>query len=149
MPATGVTARHLEEADRPAWEPLWEGYLGFYEVTLGPGVSERTWQRLIDPQFDLHGLLAIDGEGRAVGLCHYLFHPSTWSHQPYCYLEDLFVDASGRGQGAGRAMIEMVYAAADARGCEEIYWMTHETNRTARQLYDRVARLTGFVRYAR
>ena len=145
----GLVARHVEASDFAAWQELWQGYLSFYEVTLPEGMTELTWHRLLDPQFDMHGLIAIDGAGRAVGICTYLFHPSTWSPQPYCYLEDLFVAEAARGKGAGRAMIELVYAAADARGSVETYWMTHETNADARKLYDRVARHTGFLRYVR
>ncbi len=97
----------------------------------------------------MHGLIALDGEGRAIGMCNYLFHPTTWSSYPDCYLEDLFVAERVRGTGAGRALIEMVYAAADTRGCERVYWMTHETNATARRLYDRIGHVTAFVRYER
>lgn len=144
-----IRVRPLEAGDRTAWDPLWEGYLAFYEEELAPGVTELAWSRLLDPLFDLHGLLAFDGDGKAVGLCHYLFHPSTWARGPYCYLEDLFVAPQVRGTGAGRALIEAVYAAADERGAEEVYWMTHESNTTARRLYDRVGTLSPFVRYVR
>lgn len=149
MSRAGVTVRHVAEGDRAGWEALWQGYLDFYRVELAPGVTERTWARLNDPQFDMHGLIALDGDGAAIGLCTYLFHASTWAHEPYCYLEDLYVDETARGQGAGRALIEMVYAAADRRGAPRVYWMTHETNETARRLYDSVARMQGFVRYDR
>ena len=42
-----------------------------------------------------------------------------------------------------------VDAAADARGADQVYWFTHANNETARRLYDRVARLTPFVKYQR
>ena len=74
---------------------------------------------------------------------------STWSNGFYCYLEDLFVASQQRGQGIGRALIEAVYAQADARGCSRTYWMTQETNATARTLYDRVASKSPFVQYRR
>ncbi|WP_436641962.1 N-acetyltransferase family protein [Microbaculum sp. FT89] len=141
-------ARPLEPADRAAWERLWRGYLTFYEQPLSEAITERTWARLMDPQFDLHGLCVHDGD-RMAGLCHYLFHPSTWADGPYCYLEDLFVDADARVGGCGRALIEAVYAAADDRKAERVYWATQEGNETARKLYDRIARLTPFVQYAR
>ena len=32
-------------------------------------------------------------------------------------------------------------------GVKNVYWMTHETNTTARKLYDYVARRTGFIEY--
>jgi len=52
-----------------------------------------------------------------------------------------------RGTGAGRALIEHARAWAEASGCSKLYWLTHETNTTARALYDRVAKHTGFVHY--
>ena len=80
---------------------------------------------------------------------HYLFHPVSWSRSDRCYLEDLFVSPDARGTGAGRALIEAVYGAADAAGANQVYWMTAHDNETARRLYDRVARLTPFIKYQR
>jgi hypothetical protein len=34
-------------------------------------------------------------------------------------------------------------------GGERVYWLTHESNATARKLYDRVAKNTGFIQYAK
>jgi GNAT superfamily N-acetyltransferase len=59
----------------------------------------------------------------------------------------LFVDASVRGKGAGRALIERVGTAAGERGCLRLYWTTKEDNATARLLYDRLAKFNGFIRY--
>ena len=139
--------RALSPADRDAWLPLWRGYLEFYEATLPDDQTDLTWGRLLDPQFPIWGALATDAEGRAVGLVHWLTHPATWSAGPYSYLEDLFVAPGTRGTGAGRALIEHVADWARERGSTKVYWLTHETNTTARTLYDRVARNTGFVHY--
>ncbi|WP_132805521.1 GNAT family N-acetyltransferase [Tepidamorphus gemmatus] len=90
--------------------------------TRGPQPrTGRTWSRLLDhPQFDLHGLVAVRS-GRVVRICRYLFHPSTWSDAPCCYLEDLFVAADTRGVGAGQPLVEAVYAAAGAREAGRIH----------------------------
>lgn len=144
-----VVVRPLEAADRAAWNPLWQGYIEFYDVGLAPEVTDGAWDRLFDPAFDVHGLGAVDQDGALVGFAHYLFHPVTWSNGPRCYLEDLFVAPSARGAGAGAALIHAVYAAADARGADQVYWYTQESNATARRLYERVGRLTEFVRYRR
>ena len=84
-------------------------------------------------------------DGRLAGLAHYFFHPAFWSGEA-CYLQDLFVDETLRGRGAGRALIEAVAAAARERGADRFYWHTQEHNATARLLYDQVARFTGFIR---
>ena len=144
-----IAIRPIEPADRAGWEPLWQGYLAFYKTVLPPEVTQSTWNKLLDPSRDPHGLLAVDASGRPVGLTHYLFHQSTWTVAHICYLQDLFVDPTVRGSGAGRALIEAVYAKADAAGAAQVYWLTQEFNTTARALYDKVASLTPFVRYRR
>jgi GNAT superfamily N-acetyltransferase len=94
----------------------------------------------------MHALVA-ESEGRLIGLTHYIFHRSTTSIQPNCYLQDLFTDEAGRGKGVGRALINGVYEAAKRAGSPRVYWLTHETNHTAMQLYDKVAEKSGFVMY--
>jgi GNAT superfamily N-acetyltransferase len=105
---------------------------------------EQTWRRLTDGT-ELRGLGA-RLDGRLAGLAHYFFHPAFWSGEA-CYLQDLFVDETLRGQGAGGALIEAVAAAARERGADRFYWHTQEHNTRARLLYDQVARFTGFIRY--
>ena len=93
--------------------------------------------------------VAHDAAGALVGFAHILFHASTWSLAGYCYLEDLYVAKTHRGGGVARALIERVYAEADARGAERVYWHTQEFNAPARSLYDTLARRTSFVVYRR
>jgi GNAT superfamily N-acetyltransferase len=140
--------RSLNAADRAAWDPLWQGYLTFYEATLPPEVTETTWARILDPAEPVHGLAAVI-DGRLVGIVHYLYHRTTWSVGDRCYLNDLFTAEEARGRGVGRALIEAVYDQAQAAGAERVYWLTHETNETAQALYDKVAKRTGFIQYTR
>jgi len=86
-------------------------------------------------------------DGTLVGIVHYLFHRSTWTTGDSCYLQDLFTAPEARGQGAGRALIEAVYDRAGAAGASRVYWLTQETNATARALYDTVADRPGFIQY--
>src|SRR5690606_41353595 len=85
--------------------------------------------------------------GRAVGMVHWIFHRSCWTAGDYCYLQDLFVAQDVRGGGHGRALIEHVYAQARAVNAARVYWLTHETNHTAMQLYDRIAERPGSLQY--
>jgi ribosomal protein S18 acetylase RimI-like enzyme len=80
-------------------------------------------------------------------LVHWVTHPATWAASDYCYLEDLFVAPEGRGSGVGRALIAAVQGMAEEKGCARTYWLTHESNVTARRLYDRVATNAGFIQY--
>lgn len=142
-----IRVRPLEAKDRPVWEELWHGYLTFYKVSnFSPDVTESTWQRLLDPNGPLYGCVAVDGE-EVLGLVHYLYHPSSWTIGPYCYLQDLFTFPAARKRGVGEALIEAVADAARAQNAARVYWLTHETNAPGRSLYDRVARHAGFIHY--
>lgn len=143
---TALRIRPLAPQDRAQWAPLWAGYLRFYRQRLPDAVTDGMFARLADPAQQPHGLVA-EADGALVGLAHYLFHPSTWSLTDICYLEDLFVDPARRGLGAGRALIEAVYAAANRAGIDRVYWMTQEYNADARALYDTLGRRTSFIRY--
>ena len=141
-----VTIRVLGAADREAWLPLWRGYQAFYKVEIPDAVSAVTFERLVDPAEPMGGALAWAGDA-AVGLVHHIRHRSCWTVEDYCYLQDLFVDAAGRGRGTGRALIAHVAEVARAAGCGRVHWLTHETNTDAMLLYDRVAERPGFVQY--
>jgi GNAT superfamily N-acetyltransferase len=94
----------------------------------------------------VHAFVAENG-GRILGIVHYIFHRSTITIGPVCYLQDLFTMESMRGKGVARSLIEEVYRRASDAGCDRVYWHTHETNATARKLYDNVATMTGFLVY--
>jgi GNAT superfamily N-acetyltransferase len=141
-----LVIRPINAADRAAWEPLWDGYLAFYERTISPDVTDFTWKRLTTDG-GISGLLAIAPAGDAVGMVHFLLHPTTWSSGSTCYLEDLFVARAARGHRIGRRLIGAVADAARAKGATSVYWQTEEFNAAARRLYERVAKRTPFIRY--
>ena len=94
----------------------------------------------------MNALVAEQGD-QLLGLTHFLFHRSTISLGPVCYLHDLFTVEAARGRGVGRALIEEVYRQAAGAGCSRVYWNTHKTNVTAMKLYDKVAEESGFLVY--
>jgi len=140
------TVRPLEIGDKQRWLELWNGYLTFYETTLTSEITELTWERLNDPSFDINGIVALV-DGQVMGFAHFLFRPSTWAVSGYCYLEDLFVDPSIRGAGAGRSLIDAVIVAARAKKSGRVYWTTKESNTQARVLYDSYSPASEFVQY--
>ena len=142
--------RDLEPTDRAQWEALWAGYLEFYKSSLAPEVTNTTFARLLDRSEPLFSLVAEDEQTHElIGMVNCIIHRSTWSEQNYCYLGDLFTSPLARNRGVGRALIEAVYARADQLKLPRVYWMTHETNETARKLYDSLATNSGFVQYRR
>jgi GNAT superfamily N-acetyltransferase len=144
-----MTIRPLRSEDRPEWQDLWTQYLAFYETSVSADVYDTTFQRLLgeDPQ-DFSCLVA-QLDDRLVGFTHYLFHRHAWKTENVCYLQDLFAHPDCRGTGIGRALIEAVYAAADTEGAPSVYWLTQDFNAPARQLYDRIGKLSPFIRYYR
>lgn len=139
--------RPLGNDGREIWTRLWTAYITFYEATLPPTVFDSTWQRLLDPAEPVWGAVALDPAGLPVGLVHFLYHRSAWSIENSCYLQDLFVAPEARGGGHGAALIDYVAQEARAAGSTRLYWLTHETNSTARRLYDAVAQRSGFIQY--
>lgn len=70
---------------------------------------------------------------------HYLFHRSTAQLGPICYLQDMFTAKHARRRGVGRALIQGVCARAKSAGASRVYWIIHQSNTTARALYDQAA----------
>jgi GNAT superfamily N-acetyltransferase len=142
------TVRPLVAADKSFWLPLWAGYLEFYQTSLAPDVTDAAFTRLTGPGEDMFGLVA-EQDSRIIGIAHCVVHRSTWVRGNYVYLNDLFVAPDARGSGAGRALIEAIYKRADNMGAERVYWLTHESNATARKFYDSLAVNDGFLEYRR
>lgn len=150
MTVSSVNVRSIQQADFPAWKPLWDGYNAFYgrngETALRPEITQVTWQRFLDPHEPVFALVA-QAQGRLLGLAHYLFHRSTTRIELTCYLQDLFTAEAERGHGIGRALIQGVYEQARSAGISRVYWQTHESNAAGRRLYDKVAKHAGFIVY--
>lgn len=146
---TDLDIRPLAAGDRAAWTPLWRDYLAFYGAERGADIFDLTFSRYCDPdRADMLAWLAWSG-GDAVGLAHVIVHAHGWQAAPVTYLQDLYATPQTRGTGVGRALIETVYADADAAARPNVYWTTQTGNTTARRLYDRIATATDFMKYAR
>jgi len=145
-----LIVRAVRPNDFEQWLPLWDGYNAFYgrsgPTALAPEITRVTWARFFDEGEPVHARVA-EANGRLLGLVHYLFHRTTTTTELVCYLNDLFTSEDARGRGVGRALIEAVYEEARKSGSPRVYWHTHETNATARLLYDKVADNTGFIFY--
>ena len=139
-----INIRPITAADKDRWLELFKEYIVFYKSKLSDDQFELTWQRL-NSGFNITGLLA-ELDGKVVGLTHFIFRPSTWEVEDFCYLEDLYTDPTVRGKGVGRALIKAVEEIAIAKGSKRLYWTTAPDNETARKLYDKVA-ITDRVQY--
>jgi GNAT superfamily N-acetyltransferase len=110
-------------------------------------MRERVWSWLVDPQHELEGLLAVDRDGKAIGLAHFRPFARPLAASVGGFLDDLFVTPGWRGQGIGEALIEAVAAEGRRRGWVVLRWITAEDNARARALYDRIAEHTRWVTY--
>jgi GNAT superfamily N-acetyltransferase len=148
--STDLSIRPVTSSDYEQWLPLWNGYNAFYgrsgPTALPSEITQTTWSRFFDSGEPVHALVA-ETNRQLVGLAHYLFHRSTISTNPTCYLQDLFTAETARGRGVGKALIEAIYVRAQNAGSTRIYWHTHQTNQTARRLYDQLAENSGFIVY--
>jgi len=139
-----IIIRPITLSDKTRWLELFREYVIFYKSKVSDEQFELTWQR-IHSDFNMYGLIA-ELDGQIVGIAHYIFRPSTWDVEDFCYLEDLFVDPKVRGAGVGRALINELEKIATTKGSKRLYWTTATDNEVARKLYDKVA-ITDFVQY--
>jgi len=144
-----IVIRELEPSDFEGWSELWKQYLDFYETQLPTRVYKTTFSRLISNDSKNQNAFVASVNGDLVGLVHYIYHDDTWRIEKTCYLQDLYASPSVRNMGVGRKLIEAVYRAADQNNTPSVYWLTAESNETARKLYDRIANLSPFLVYER
>ncbi len=142
-----LTIRAIEQADRPRWEQLYEGYATFYKVAQTPEMRARVWGWLHDPDHETRGLVAADSDGRLIGLAHYRTYARPLMAAKGGFLDDLFVDPAARGSGAADALIGALKDMAPSEGWSVIRWITADDNYRARGVYDRVAERTRWVTY--
>ncbi len=142
-----LSIRPLQDADRPAWETLYEGYAAFYNVTQTPAMRATVWGWIMDPSRETEALVAVDDAGTLLGLAHFRPYARPLSATTGGFLDDLFVSPAARGLGAADALLTAVQAEGTRRGWSVIRWITAEDNYRARAVYDRLADRTKWVTY--
>lgn len=142
-----MTIRPVRAGDESRWRELWAGYNRFYEHEVPEAVTRATWSRILDPASSIHSIVAESAEGVILGFANYVIHAGTWSIEPVCYLEDLYVDVDRRASGVGRSLIDWLIAAMATQRWSNLYWVTKENNYRARALYDTYTAHGGYVRY--
>lgn len=139
--------RRLRESDRARWLQLYGEYAEFYEQPVTTSHLDQLWSQLLDPDDSLDCLVAVDDHNVAVGLAHVRPFIRPLAGSEGLYLDDLYVDARTRGAGVGRAILAHLRDLAAMRGYSVVRWITADSNKVARALYDRVAVATHWVTY--
>jgi GNAT superfamily N-acetyltransferase len=139
--------RELARRDREAWQELYAGYGEFYKTPLSDEKADRVWAWLMDPDYEAHGLVAVDENDRPIALAHYRQFARLLADGIGIYLDDLFTAPGARGTGAGTALIGRVEEIARDRGAGVVRWITANDNFVGQKLYDRLANRTMWVTY--
>lgn len=129
-----VSVRAATPADLPVVTELFCGYLAFYQVAIADGTRpERFLQDRLENGESLI-LLAETGTG-PVGFAQIYPTFSSLSMGRVWTLNDLYVEASGRRCGAGRALVRSCVERARAAGAVGVQLETAYDNVGAQALY--------------
>ena len=122
--------------DQPELLPLMRAYCDFYQATPSDADLERLVRSLVaDPDHEGVQLLArVDGRPVGFATCYWTWETTVASR--VAVMNDLYVDASVRGRGVGRALIEASRAEAAGHGATRLLWQTRPDNVRAQRLYD-------------
>ncbi len=74
-------------------------------------------------------------DGEPAGFALFFHNYSTFLAQRGVYLEDLFVNPSGRGKGVGRALLAALARIAVERNCRRLEWAVLDWNELAMGFY--------------
>ncbi len=144
-----IIIREIEKGDFLVWSKLWKKYLDFYETKLTKDIFKSSFERMIDPnETDLYGFLAVLND-EPVGLAHIILHYHNWKIEKAVYLQDLYVLSNFRKKGIGKKLINSVYEFADNNNLSYVYWLTQDFNIEARSLYNKIGKVTPFIKYNR
>lgn len=87
----------IEKEDYKEWERLFRLYIEFYKSSLPDAQYPKTFERILDPQKDLYGLVLRDPSNprKLYGLAHYFPMQTPWA-------EELLMHFNGKMEEAFR-----------------------------------------------
>lgn len=128
--------REATEADVPAMMGLVRE-LALYEKA--PEQVTNTEALMLKDGFGdnpIFGAFVAEVDGKVVGLSIYYYRYSTWKGRRI-YLEDLVVQESLRGKGAGKLLFEAVIQKGKEVGCTGMMWQVLDWNKSAITFYEK------------
>lgn len=127
------------------WRALWVQYC---DNNLPETTTAATWRRIVDPMSSI-GALVATVSGLIVGFVTFVEHEGTWETTPLCYVEDLYVEKSHRGDdiGVAQALASALLTRLEAGEWSRLYGITRAENVVAQRLYRRFAKGEPYLRY--
>ena len=132
-----IDFRYAEEKDIPliltfirelaAYEGLLEEVKADEEI-LRYNLFERRMAEVIFPIV----------RGREIGFVLFFHNFSTFLGKPGIYIEDLYIRKEYRGNGYGRAAVDMIRSLARERECGRVEWWCLDSNTPSIEFYRRI-----------
>ena len=138
--------RKLELKDKEDWAKLYSGYADFYKVAMNTRILDTLWSWIHDEKHVVNGI-CFELENKIIGIAHYRTMPRPIKGQYIGFLDDLFVRPDFRGQKIDQKLITHLKSLSKVNNWNGIRWVTHSSNKTAKNLYDKIANNTGFKLY--
>ncbi|HXZ07356.1 MAG TPA: GNAT family N-acetyltransferase [Paraburkholderia sp.] len=133
-----ATIRPATPADIPAVFALMYELAEFEKLThLFVATEDGVHDALFGPRPSSEAMVAEDG-GRIVGYALFFHNFSTFLGRRGLYLEDLYVQPTGRGSGLGTAMLRRLAALAVERQCGRFEWSVLDWNQPAISFYEKM-----------
>lgn len=85
-PNSYMSISTLSRADWTQWQGLFRQYIAFYNASIPEQQYKNTFDRILDTESDLHAFVIREEDGTLNGIAHFLYHTSSWSDKPVCYL---------------------------------------------------------------
>jgi len=138
--------RKLKKEDKENWAKLYIGYANFYKISINTEILDTLWSWVHDETHVINAI-CFEIEGKIVGIAHYRTMPRPIKGQYVGFLDDLFVEPDFRGQKIAQKLISHLKSLSKNNNWDGIRWITHSSNKTAKNLYDKIANNTGFELY--
>lgn len=77
----------LNRNDFDEWSALFRGYIDFYETSIPEDQYEKTFERILDPESDLYGLVmkrqhaGESTDGKMIAIAHFFPQQTPWSEK--------------------------------------------------------------------
>ncbi|MEP0521732.1 MAG: GNAT family N-acetyltransferase [Hyphomicrobiales bacterium] len=143
-----VTIRSVTQADKEIWQRLFDEYAAFYNTAIPNDGHDAVWNWIFDTSEKFWCSVAVADDDSLIGFTQFQLMHRSLGGTKVCYLSDLYVRPEIRGTGAGRALIDHVFAFAKAHKITNVRWLTQDSNAEARRLYDSYMPKSDFILYS-